>query len=62
MNIYFYLIKVEIKNFKMRINLKEREAFRERVTKLLPQMKKNSNCLKHFLKERNSAKNDLCYH
>ena len=26
---------LKIKNFKMRINLKEREAFRERVKKLL---------------------------
>ena len=52
MNIYFYLIKVEIKNFKMRINLKEREALRERVKKLLlPQMKK-TQIIKHFLKER----------
>ena len=50
MNIYFYLIKVEIKNFKMQINLKEREAFRKRVKKLLPQMKK-TQIVKHFLKE-----------
>ena len=50
MNIYFYLIKVEIKNFKMLINLKEREAFRERVKKLRPQMKK-TQIVKHFLKE-----------
>ena len=34
----------------MRINLKEREAFRERVKKLLPQMKK-TQIVKHFLKE-----------
>ena len=50
MNIYFYLIKVEIKNFKIQINLKERRACRERVKKLLPQMKK-TQIVKHFLKE-----------
>ena len=50
MNIYFYIIKVKVKNFQMRVNLKEREAFRERVKKLLPQMKK-TQIVKHFLKE-----------
>ena len=45
----------------MRINLKEREAFRERVKKILPQMKK-TQIVEHFLKEGIARRNDLCYH
>ena len=43
-------IYIEIKNFKMRLSLKQREALRKRVKNLLPQIKK-SQIVEHFFEE-----------